>query len=93
MHILKKFLTVLNTATELLVRAHDCYAARCHMEGISQVLHTVTSFTPILKSRSEWALMVSFIIYLFLNLFDELLFFYEKWFDKGSSFDWNPTIY
>ncbi|XP_052128728.1 spatacsin [Frankliniella occidentalis] len=49
---------VLSTAVELLVRAHDCYAAACHMEGIAQVLRTVSSFAPVLKSRSEWALMV-----------------------------------
>ncbi|KAK3917365.1 Spatacsin [Frankliniella fusca] len=49
---------VLNTAVELLVRAHDCYAASCHMEGITQVLRTVSSFAAVLKSRSEWALLV-----------------------------------
>lgn len=50
--------TVLTTAVELLVRTHDCYAAGCHMEGISQVLRSVNNFTQILKTRSEWALLV-----------------------------------
>lgn len=49
---------VLSTTVELLVYAHNCYAAGCTMEGISQVLRIVNNFAPVLKTRSEWALMV-----------------------------------